>query len=61
LRFAWPPLSALDGATHGRQNGAGRDLAVGTAQVIPEDALPEKRRTAAREGRPLRIKHRGRS
>jgi tyrosyl-tRNA synthetase len=33
-----------------------RDLAVGTAQVIPEDGLVKKLRTAEREGRPLRIK-----
>jgi len=33
-----------------------RDLAVGTAQVIPEDGLAEKLRTAEREGRPLRVK-----
>jgi tyrosyl-tRNA synthetase len=33
-----------------------RDLAVGTAQVIPEDGLVEKLRAAARESRPLRIK-----
>jgi tyrosyl-tRNA synthetase len=33
-----------------------RDLAVGAAQVIPEDGLVEKLRTAEREGRPLRIK-----
>lgn len=33
-----------------------RDLAVGTAQVIPEDGLVQKLRAAEREGRPLRIK-----
>jgi len=33
-----------------------RDLAVGTAQVIPEDGLVQKLRVAEREGRPLRIK-----
>ena len=33
-----------------------RDLAVGTAQVIPEDGLVQKLRIAQREGRPLRIK-----
>ena len=33
-----------------------RDLAVGTAQVIPEDGLAQKLRAAEREGRPLRIK-----
>lgn len=36
--------------------GLARDLAVGTAQVIPEDGLAEKLRSAEREGRPLRIK-----
>jgi tyrosyl-tRNA synthetase len=36
--------------------GQARDLAVGTAQVIPADGLAEKLRTAQREGRPLRIK-----
>jgi len=33
-----------------------RDLAMGTAQVIPADGLAEKLRTAQREDRPLRIK-----
>ena len=33
-----------------------RDLAVGTAQIIPEGGLTEKLRIAQREGRPLRIK-----
>jgi tyrosyl-tRNA synthetase len=36
--------------------GQARDLAVGAAQVIPEDGLVEKLRTAEREGRPLRVK-----
>jgi tyrosyl-tRNA synthetase len=36
--------------------GQARDLAVGTAQVIPEDGLVDKLRTAQRESRPLRIK-----
>ena len=36
--------------------GQARDLAAGTAQIIPEDGLAEKLRAAQREGRPLRIK-----
>jgi tyrosyl-tRNA synthetase len=47
------PLSA---GQEERIAGQARDLAVGAAQVIPEDGLAEKLRTAEREGRPLRVK-----
>jgi len=50
---AAPPLTPEQ---EGRIAEQARDLAVGTAQVIPEDGLVEKLSTAAREGRPLRVK-----
>jgi tyrosyl-tRNA synthetase len=48
-----PPLT---GTQEERIAAQARDLAVGTAQVIPGDGLAQKLRTAEREGRPLRVK-----
>jgi tyrosyl-tRNA synthetase len=47
---------ALSPGQEERITGQARDLAVGTAQVIPEGGLAEKLRAAERTGRPLRIK-----